>query len=94
MLIPPQEYTPSLSHSPSAATPPFQGFNNRTDKNSQSSVAITGLPLGELTSSTNSLTWREFLRGLTTCFFNPSPQHMGKGDGNNRNWMWGMVMEE
>ena len=31
--VPPQEYTPSLSHSPSAAPPPFWGFNNRLDRN-------------------------------------------------------------
>jgi len=40
-------------------------------RNSQSSVAATGLPPGELTSPTYSLTWRELLIGLTTYFFYP-----------------------
>jgi hypothetical protein len=70
-------------------------------RNSQSSVAVTGLPLGELTSSTHSLTWRELLTCLTTCFFysracNPllhsrSSTHE-HGDGSNRNWTWGTVL--
>jgi hypothetical protein len=75
MPVPPQEYTPSLSHSPSAAPPPFWGFNNRPDQNSQSSVEAMGLPPGELTSSTHSLTWRELLTGLTTCLFNHGPDN-------------------
>jgi hypothetical protein len=44
-------------------------------RNSQSSVAVVGLPPGEITSPTNSLTWREFLTGLTTCFFNHGPDN-------------------
>jgi hypothetical protein len=32
MPVPPQEYTPSLFHSPSTAPLPFQGFNNRSDQ--------------------------------------------------------------
>ena len=145
MLVPPQEYAPSLFHSPSTAPLPFQGLDNRIDqelselhswcwtlsrrkslpnklchlilsrslltpinhrlsfptclfhpgnmhlhcstvhrllrfpfrasttcwiRNSQSSVAGAGLPPGEITSPTNSLTWREFLIGLTTCLLN------------------------
>ena len=54
------------------------GFNNKSDQNSQSSVAATGLPPGELTSSAHSLTWREFLTCMTTCFFTLAPQHIGK----------------
>jgi hypothetical protein len=46
------------------------GFSNRPDQNSQSSIAATGPLPGDLTSSTHSLTWREFPTGLTTCFFN------------------------
>jgi hypothetical protein len=45
-------------------------------KNSQSSVAAVGLPPGEITSPTKSLTWREFLTGLTTCFFNHKPENL------------------
>jgi hypothetical protein len=71
MPVPPQEYTPSLSHSPSACfTSLALGFNNRSDQNSQSSVVATGPLPGEFTSTTHSLTWREFLTGLTTCLFN------------------------
>jgi hypothetical protein len=44
-------------------------------RNSQSSVAVVGLPPGEITSPTISLTWREFLTGLTTCFFNHGPDN-------------------
>jgi hypothetical protein len=44
MPVPPEKYTPSLFNSPSTAPLPFQGFNNRSDKNSQSSVAVVGLP--------------------------------------------------
>jgi hypothetical protein len=43
------------------------GFSNRPDRKSQSSVVATGLLPGVFTSSTHSLTWREFLTGLTTC---------------------------
>jgi hypothetical protein len=32
--------------------------------------------------------------GPTTRFFNLAPQDTGKGDGNNKKWMWGMVMAE
>jgi hypothetical protein len=46
------------------------GFSNRLDQNSQSSVAAIGPLPGVLTSSTHSLTWREFPTGLTTCLFN------------------------
>ena len=51
----------------------FPSKSSRTCQimNSQSSLTIIGLPPGELTSSTHSLTWREFLAGLTTCFFYP-----------------------
>jgi hypothetical protein len=36
-----------------------------------------GIPPIEITSSTHSLTWRDFLIGLTTCLFNPKqpPPH-------------------
>jgi hypothetical protein len=70
-----REYTPSLSHSPSAASPPSQGLSNRPDQNSQSSVAGAGLSLGENHFPTNSLTWRELLTGLTTCLFNHGPDN-------------------
>jgi hypothetical protein len=39
-------------------------------RNSQSAIVVSRIPPGELTSPTTSLTWREFLIGLTTCFFN------------------------
>jgi hypothetical protein len=65
--------------SPSTATPPFpRASTTGWIRNSQSSIAATGLPPRDLTSSAHSLTWREFLIGLTTCFFTLTPQHMGK----------------
>jgi len=39
--------------------------------NSQSSVVVVGIPPGEITSPTNSLTWRELFMGLTTYLFKP-----------------------
>jgi hypothetical protein len=54
---------------------PFQGLDNRQIRNSQSSVAGVGLSLGENHFPTNSLTWREFLTGLTTCLFNHGPDN-------------------
>jgi hypothetical protein len=65
----PRKCAPSLLNSPSVAPLPFQGFTNKLDKNSQSTIATVGLPPGEITSSTTSLTWRELLTGLTICFF-------------------------
>jgi hypothetical protein len=67
MLSHPRKYTPSLFNSPSTAPLPFQGFNNRLDKNSQSTIAVAGIPPGEITSPTTSLTWREL--SLKTYFF-------------------------
>jgi len=43
------------------------GFNNRPDRKSQSFVEATGPFRGVLTSSTQSLTWRELLISLATC---------------------------
>jgi hypothetical protein len=40
-------------------------------RNSQISVDVVGLPPGEISSPTISLTWREFLIDLKTFFFNP-----------------------
>jgi hypothetical protein len=40
-------------------------------KNYERFVAIVGIPPGETTSPTIFLTWREFLTGLITYFFNP-----------------------
>jgi hypothetical protein len=40
----PRKCAPSLLNSPSAAPLPFQGFNNRPDMNSQSTIAAVGLP--------------------------------------------------
>jgi hypothetical protein len=64
-----QEYTPSQEQS-IGASPPSLGLDNRLIRNSQSSVAGVGLSLGENHFPTDSLTWREFLTGLTTCLFN------------------------
>jgi hypothetical protein len=62
-------------------------------RNSQSSVAVVGLPPGEITSPTISLTWRELLTGLTTCFFYSSPKStvkttakMGKARDDSANY--------
>jgi hypothetical protein len=75
MPVPPQEYAPSLFHSPSAAPLPFSGSQQQARiRNSQSSVAGAGLSLGENHFPTNSLTWRELLTGLTTCLFNHGPE--------------------
>jgi hypothetical protein len=68
----PRKCAPSLLNNPSATPLPFQGFSNRPDKNSQRTIATDRLPLGEITSPTTPLTWREFLIGLTTCFFSPA----------------------
>jgi hypothetical protein len=43
------------------------GFSNRLDWKSQISIATTGPIPGVITSSTQSLTWRELLTGLATC---------------------------
>jgi hypothetical protein len=43
--------------------------------NYQSFVVGVGLSLGENHFSTNSLTWRELLTGLTTCLFNHGPDN-------------------
>jgi hypothetical protein len=43
----PRKCAPSLLNSPSAAPLPFQGFNNRPDRNSQSTIVVVGLPLGK-----------------------------------------------
>lgn len=63
---------PSLLNSPSTSPLPFQGFNNKLDKNSQSTTIVVGLPLGENTFLASSLTWRELLTGLTICFIIPN----------------------
>jgi hypothetical protein len=65
----PSKCAPSLFNNPLASPLPFQGFNNRPNKNSQRTIAVVGIPLGEITSPTTSLTWRELLIGMTTCFF-------------------------
>jgi hypothetical protein len=65
----PRKSAPSLLNSTSVAPLPFQGFNNRLDNNSHRTIAIFGLPQGEITSPTTSLPWREFLTCMTTCFF-------------------------
>jgi hypothetical protein len=64
----PRKCAPSLLNSSLVAPLPFQGFNNMPDMNSQSTIAVVGLPPGEITSPTTSLTSREFLTGLKTCF--------------------------
>jgi hypothetical protein len=46
------------------------GFNNRSNRNSQSSVVSAGLSLGENHFPTNSVTWRDSPIGLTACLFN------------------------
>jgi hypothetical protein len=101
MLVPPQECTPSLSNSPSAATPPFPWASTTGQiRNFQSSIVATGLPPGELTSSAHSLTWRDFLTGLTTTSSIHGPDNPllhsrssthGHSDGSNKNWMWETV---
>jgi hypothetical protein len=40
----PRKCAPSLLNSPSATPLPFQGFNNRPNMKSQSTVAVVGLP--------------------------------------------------
>jgi hypothetical protein len=47
----PRKCAPSLLNSPSAAPLPFQGFNNRPDRKSQSTVTAVGL-LQEFNSPT------------------------------------------
>ena len=54
-----------LLHTPSRASSTCRIIN------SQSSVVASRLPPGEITSPTTSLTWRDFLTDLTTCFFFP-----------------------
>jgi hypothetical protein len=62
-------------------------------RNYQSSVAGVGLSLRENHFPTNSLTWREFLIGLTTCLFNhgpdnpllqPTSNQFQQGEDNNK----------
>ena len=38
---------PSLINNPSTSPLPFQGFNNKPDMNSQSTIAVVGLPIGK-----------------------------------------------
>jgi hypothetical protein len=59
------------------------GFSNRPDRNSQSFVVATRPLPGELTSTTHSLTWREFLIGRTTCLCNQSSTQLHPGTGDN-----------
>jgi hypothetical protein len=40
----PRKCAPSLLNSPSTASLPFQGFSNRMDMKSQSSVVVVGIP--------------------------------------------------
>jgi len=70
MPVPPKEVCPSLLNSPSAAHFPSRASTIGQIRNSHSFVVVVGLPRGEITSPTISLTWREFLIGLKTCFFN------------------------
>jgi hypothetical protein len=68
MLSHPRKCAPSLLNSPSAAPLPFQGFNNRSDRKSQSPVACSLAPW-EINSQQFSPLER-MLTGLTTHFFN------------------------
>jgi len=43
----PMKCAPSLLNSPSTAPLPFQGFNNRSERNSLRTMAAFGLPLGK-----------------------------------------------
>jgi hypothetical protein len=71
MPVPPREvYTFTVQQSIGCSTS-LPGLQQQANMNSQSSVAVVGLLPGEFTSPTTSLTWREFLTGLTTYFFNP-----------------------
>lgn len=66
----PRVYTFIITSSIGCFTSLVFGFSNRSDWNSQSSVAGARLSLGENHFPTNSLTWRELLTGLTTYLFN------------------------
>jgi hypothetical protein len=62
-------------HSPSVLHLPLWVSATGQIRNSQSSVAGVGLSLGENHFPTDSLTWREFLTGLTTCLFYHGPDN-------------------
>jgi hypothetical protein len=68
-----------LLHFPSKDSTTFQ------IKNCQSSVVVVGLPLAEITYPTISLTWREIIIGLKTCFFYPYCKTNGKGRWKQKN---------
>jgi hypothetical protein len=85
MPVPPQEYTPSLSHSPSTSSPPFSGFNNRPDQEFSELCSCYWTP-SRRTHFLNTLSHLERVShrpdnllllstGLTTHFFTPAPQH-------------------
>jgi hypothetical protein len=76
----PRKCAPSLLNSPSAAPLPFQGFNNRPNKNSLSTIVVVGLPLGNHFPNNLSHLERVSCRpnnlllqsmGLTTHLFKP-----------------------
>jgi hypothetical protein len=79
MPVPPQEYTPSLSPRQSfGANLPCLGLQQQTRSGNLRALWQLQGSFQELSpSSTNSLTWRESLTGLTTCPFQqqspPSP---------------------
>jgi hypothetical protein len=69
------EYTPSLSHSPSTASPPSQGLGNRPDQEFSELRSWCWTLSRRKPLPKNSLTWRELLTGLTTCLFNHGPDN-------------------
>jgi hypothetical protein len=84
MLVPPQECTPSLSHSPSTATPPFPGLQGQTQGSTLTSAPTSPnyWPFRQHLRSRCSLT-RSSNRGLQDtgvynqrkCKVDPKEQH-------------------
>jgi hypothetical protein len=76
----PRKCAPSFLHSPLTSQLPFQGFNNRLDRNSLSTIVAVGLPLGNHFPNNLSHMERVSCRpdnlllqstSLTTCLFKP-----------------------
>jgi hypothetical protein len=63
-------------HSPSVLHLPLWASTTGQIRKSQSSEAGAGLSLGENHFPADSLTWREFLTGLTTCLFYQPDNHL------------------
>jgi hypothetical protein len=87
MHVPPQEYAPSLFHGPLTTPLPFKGFSNRLDQEFSKLCSWYWTPSRRNHFPTNSLTWREFLIGMTTLFFNHGPENLPLKSTTTKNWV-------